>query len=360
MPPLDSGPLPAISDELPAGENLELDPEFSAMERAAQEKKEVQYGNTIEPAVPPDWRETASLAESLLKRTHDLRVLVKLAIARLHLGGMSAFAQVIVMIRQELELNWAHVHPQLDPEDDNDPMQRANALMLLRDPSFVLRTLRDMTLAGNQRIGRVAFRDIAVLNGTMEPDPNRPKLTASDVQGLFRDSDKAQIATVRDAIETTLAELKEIVAVFDREAGPGNAPSFDDETEPGRSLLKLLRDMHREVTKYQVTDEAPPAADEAPAAESGGDAPAESATPRASGRSFASIMAISGLGKREEALHALELAASYYRTHEPSSPLPLLIDRARRLAGMDFMDILRDLAPDGLSQAQLVAGATNE
>ena len=39
-----------------------------------------------------------------------------------------------------------------------------------------------------------------------------------------------------------------------------------------------------------------------------------------------------------------------------SSPLPLLIDRAKRLAPMPFLDILRDLAPDGLAQAQTIAG----
>jgi hypothetical protein len=34
----------------------------------------------------------------------------------------------------------------------------------------------------------------------------------------------------------------------------------------------------------------------------------------------------------------------------------MLVDRARRLAGMDFMAILQELAPDGIGQAQVVAG----
>jgi type VI secretion system protein ImpA len=66
------------------------------------------------------------------------------------------------------------------------------------------------------------------------------------------------------------------------------------------------------------------------------------------------------LNSREDALHALELAAAYFRTNEPSSPLPLLIDRAKRLAPLPFLEILRDLAPDGLAQAQTVAGTTDE
>lgn len=355
MPPLDSGPLAPVSSDLPAGENLELDPEFGAMERAAQGKPEVQYGSTIEAAVPPDWRETATLAQSLLSRTHDLRVLVQLAIARLHTDGLPGFAAVVAMIRHELDTNWAHVHPQLDPEDDNDPMQRCNALMLLRDVARVLRPLRELPLASNARKERVCWRDIAIMNGALEPAPDKAKMTASEVLGIFRDSDKAQIAATREALDLLVVEIPAIVSVFDREAGPGSGPDYNHADFP---LLKILRDMQREVAHYQnAVAEVPEAGEPEPEA----DTPAEgAAAPRAATRSFASITAISGLNKREEALHALELAANYYRTHEPSSPLPLLIERAKRLAGMEFMDILRDLAPDGLSQAQLVAGATNE
>ena len=59
---------------------------------------------------------------------------------------------------------------------------------------------------------------------------------------------------------------------------------------------------------------------------------------------------------RADALLLMDLVRAYYERYEPSSPLPFLIDRARRLADKDFMDILRDLAPDGLSQAQHIAG----
>src|ERR1700760_4920806 len=115
MAPLDVTGLPPISAEAPAGDNLELDPQFLELERAAQGKPEVQYGDTIEPAVPPDWKETASIAEALTQRTHDLRVLVHLATARLHLTGLAGFAEVVRLIRLQLDENWTQVHPQLDP-----------------------------------------------------------------------------------------------------------------------------------------------------------------------------------------------------------------------------------------------------
>jgi type VI secretion system protein ImpA len=63
---------------------------------------------------------------------------------------------------------------------------------------------------------------------------------------------------------------------------------------------------------------------------------------------------------RAEAVRLLDLVCTYYRRNEPSSPLPLLIERAKRLAEKDFIEILRDLAPDGLQQARSVAGVQDE
>jgi len=40
--------------------------------------------------------------------------------------------------------------------------------------------------------------------------------------------------------------------------------------------------------------------------------------------------------------------------------LPFLLDRARRLAEKNFIDILRDMAPEGLGQAQTVVGVVEQ
>ena len=49
----------------------------------------------------------------------------------------------------------------------------------------------------------------------------------------------------------------------------------------------------------------------------------------------------------------------YYERHEPSSPVPLLLKRAKRLVAKDFMEILRDLAPDGVDQAERISGPSD-
>jgi len=54
-------PLPDLADGTPCGPDLELDPAFGELERSAQGKPESQFGDTVQPATPPDWEETARL-----------------------------------------------------------------------------------------------------------------------------------------------------------------------------------------------------------------------------------------------------------------------------------------------------------
>ena len=189
MAAYDATLLPDLSTEAPAGENLELDPMFGELERAAKGRPETGSGETVNPATPPDWQETEAIAVGLLERTRDLRVFAYLAVARLHLAGLPGFAEMLHQIRWELEHRWQHVHPQLDPEDDDSATMRANALLRLQDPASVLRPLRDLPLAGTAARGTVSFRDIAVSRGQLEAEPGRDKASEKFIQGTFRETD---------------------------------------------------------------------------------------------------------------------------------------------------------------------------
>jgi type VI secretion system protein ImpA len=351
---LGSAMLADLTEDAPAGENLELHPDFGALERAAQGRPETQYGDTINAAVPPDWRETEVLALDLLQRTRDLRVLTHLAVARLHLTGLSGFADVLSQIRWQLENRWQHVHPQLDPEDANDPTLRANALLRLRDPGGVLRCIRDLPLADTPR-GTVSWRDIAIARGLAEPEPGRNKLSEAFIRGAFQGTKPARLKALRLAADQVAEEVEAIPRVFEALAGAQTGPSFDD-------LLKLIDNIRKELHAIEAMTEP---AEIAPLTEPESNdmpAPVANATLPPSPIPLRTIDArsMAAVSSREDALHLLEVAATYFRQNEPSSPLPMLIDRARRLGRMEFMDILRDLAPEGLVQAELVAGRAAE
>ncbi|MDP4024927.1 type VI secretion system ImpA family N-terminal domain-containing protein [Methylobacterium sp. NEAU 140] len=49
---------------------------------------------------------------------------------------------------------------------------------------------------------------------------------------------------------------------------------------------------------------------------------------------------------RAEAVALLREIGGFFRTHEPSSPIPLLLDKAAAMADRDFLAILRDVMPE--------------
>jgi type VI secretion system protein ImpA len=343
--------LAEVTAEEPAGPNLEFDASFGALERSAAGKPEQQYGSTLIAAEQPNWQEVANQAAELLDHTRDLRVLVLLAVSRLHLDGLSGFVDALALTRELLETRWEQLHPQLDPEDDNDPTLRANALLRLADPGRVLRPIRDLPLVVSTLGVRVSWRDIAVATGAMEADADSKHPNEMVIRGAFGDSDPARITLLRDMAKRGERESAAITGVFDERSGCGTGPDLTE-------LTKMLREVHRGIDRYALAEGSP-----APADDQAGDAaiaPGQSAPPpRGTVSTTVTAAMLTTVNSRAEAMRLLELVSQYYARNEPSSPLPLLLDRARRLADMNFLDIIRDIAPDGLGQAQIVTGPSD-
>ena len=67
-------------------------------------------------------------------------------------------------------------------------------------------------------------------------------------------------------------------------------------------------------------------------------------------------MASGDIRSREDALRQLDRVIDFLHRTEPGNPAPLLIERAKRLVGVSFMDIMADLAPDAVSTIQNITG----
>ncbi|AOD13666.1 hypothetical protein BER93_01620 [Xanthomonas fragariae] len=51
---------------------------------------------------------------------------------------------------------------------------------------------------------------------------------------------------------------------------------------------------------------------------------------------------------------------AYYARNVPSSPVPMLLRRAQRLVGCDFLALMKELAPGGIDELQRVTGPLEE
>ncbi|MBO9791952.1 MULTISPECIES: type VI secretion system protein TssA [Xanthomonas] len=336
--------LAPLGDDAPAGPDLEYDPEFLRLERESSARAERSLGESVIAAEEPDWDKVQALALELSRRSRDLRVAGKLGAAWLRLRGLPGWADALALIHGLLERHWDSVHPQLDADDDNDPTSRINALVGLSDPMGLLGALRTTAFVQSPRLGRFSLRDLRVANGSIKLPDGQSGPSLAEIEACCQDCVPETLATSAQAIAEALRQARAIDALLSERVGTA-APDL-------RPLLTDLRDLERFVLRHwqarqgvlAVTEDGEQAAGEGHAA-----ATATSATRRND-----------EIAGPEDVKRRLEEICAYYARHEPSSPVPMLLRRAQRLVGCDFLALMKELAPAGIDELQRVTGPLEE
>jgi type VI secretion system protein ImpA len=333
--------LTTLGDDAPSGPNLEYEQVYAALEMAAQPGEERQAGKDIIEAEPPNYADVITKANAVLEQSHDLRAAVYLANAELRVNGLTGLAEVTSYVRGCLEQFWDSCHPQLDAEDDNDPTMRVNAVLGLSDAELV-KGLRLAPLTQSNAFGRVTLRDIDIASGEATANGAEDRvLDSASIAAAFQDTNSDVLQAIFVAARSALDDLKAIDQIFDDNI-PGQGPDLG-------AAQKML---HRAVTRLaQETGGTVVAVVEAPVQEVASSAPTASAAPAAPTGAISSPSDVAA---------ALDKILAYYATFEPSSPLPILLNRAKRLVGADFMTIIMDIAPGGLETVKMVGGLTDD
>ncbi len=347
--------LAARDGDEPSGENLEYDFDFMQLQIAAQPGEERQAGAEILAAEDPDFKDVEAKSLAILERSHDLRAAVILAAAVLHTKGLKGFAEATAYIRGCLEQHWDTCHPQLDADDDNDPTMRINALQGLSDragvmaaPTAVTSGLRRTALTGSRTFGKLNLRDLQMAYGEVPPPEGQDvPYDKGTVAAAFADTGEEAVGETLAAIRSALADVKAIETVFSDKT-PGNGPDLDD-------LKRMLGQLARYVSDHVAGAEA--GADEAEESGGGGGVSTAAAAPR---RSSGGGAMPGSIETAEDARNALDKVIDYFGRYEPSSPVPIILERAKRLVGADFMTIMRDMAPAGLDSVMMIGGITEE
>jgi len=322
--------LAPVSDDAPSGPDLTYDPDFLALEQAAQGKSEQQFGDTVIPAEEPDWRDVRQRAEALTGRTKDVRVAVLLARSLTWAYQMEGVASGLELIRELLDRYWDTVHPELDREDNDDPTMRLNALGPLADPETFLREIRNTSVAASPQHGRVTVRDVLIAANKL-PAGAEPAVSEAQISGILRAVADEDPAPLRAAINSAQA----IAALESLLSDKGVITQAPD--------LRPLNDMLRTVTPLC---EAVLGVGQAAAAEGEAVGPDGEPVQRVPGQIL----------NRDDAVRMLENVCKFIEQSEPSNPAPLLIRRAQRLMSRSFVEIIQELAPESLDQIQKLAG----
>ena len=331
---LDVGTVLAETRELPpCGPNLEHDLSFFELEEAARGKPEQRTGDAVKPAEDPNWPKVIDRAQAILNRSKDLRVAVHLTRALTCTEGIPGLATGLSLIHGLLERYWEGIHPVLEADRGNDATERLNALAPLVDPEVIVKDLRDTYLVNSREQGQIRARDIEVSLGRLAPsraaDPSaiKPIGQLHAQIGAAFSSDRSVPSAVREAYDRAAA----IQALLNERIGESRALDLAPLVQPLGCLLEACD------TALGVKSEA----EKEGQVESG-----DGARPAMTGE----------IRSRDEAVQILELVCSYLERHEPSNPAPLFIRRAQRLIKKNFLEIVRDLMPDSLSQLEKLAG----
>ena len=331
--------LRSLSDDAPSGPDLEYDPDFTALVQASQMGEERVVGSSVIPAAEPDYAAVFKAALDLLGRSRDIRIAVILAHSALKTGGLPGFEVVLAYVRWSLEDYWASVHPGLDTDDDNDPTMRINAVLGLIDRATVLSGLRSAPLTDSRAFGRFALRDLLMAEGEISPGATDIAPSSQTISAAFQDTDPAQLAGIAEAVDRCRDHVKAISAVLDERVGP-LAPDLDP-------LSRVLHDIRSRISVHIAVEVE---ADVSKLPEGNEVEPLQAATGSVQTAPMAEIASPDDVRK------AIDRLLDYYARFEPSSPIPLLLNRARRLVSADFVTILRDMAPQGFENVALIGG----
>jgi type VI secretion system protein ImpA len=281
------------------------------------------------------WQGVLAAATGLLRENKHLRVAVYLCDASMRRMRMAGLARGLELVRKLCETYWDDIHPL--PSTPGGKQARVNILSGLAGNSFL-----------------AAVRNLPFVPGVPEATIKAYEANAgNDEDGSARAFAKAALSAVaKDSLDEALSlavhsleHVQWIVAKVDAAYAP------DDDVDCGEFLSgvdgKLVKQLGiiRRILSH-ATGAPVEAAAEAPGTSA---SPAAAAAAAPGGFSKASIRPM------------LDQIIDYYQQNEPSSPVPLLLLRAKRLMDLGFIDLVNDTAgDDAVRKAQQILGIGKE
>lgn len=339
--------LSEVNPEAPCGEDLSYDNEFLALEGMLRTQSTGGIVAGMEQEVEePNWREIRAKSLELLERSRDMRIATYLTLAELKLNGIAGLRDGLGLLRGLLERFWDHLYPQLDPEDNNDPLERINILQSLspetvsaQDPLKFKQRLAEVPLCHSTQMGRFSLRDIQIARGEIslptEELAGTPDMKVIDA--AFQDTATEELMMGSTAVEEAVEHLIGITTMFSENAYQGQSPDLS-------GFQSVLGNIGKCIQGYLAKRGYGVAVEEI--------APTTGAEP-AKGPTSPS----GEISSPQEALLAIEKVCQYFDKYEPSSPVPLLLRRAQRLVSKNFLEVIKDVCPEVLEQIQMLGGS---
>eukprot|EP01037_Dinobryon_pediforme_P015260 gene15260-15408_t len=307
--------------------------------RAAERSADSDGGDD---ATPPQWRTVRDLASRALQsETKDLEIAAWMTEALIRSDGLAGLAAGAMLIEGLAKNFWDNgVFPLPDEDGISTRVAPITGLNGQGGDGTLVQPLRKVALCrrpSGEMLQFYQYEDAANVAAIADPNRKQSRIDAGslvfdDVENWCRAAGQAHFAAQRTRATDAREAWMAMSDVLDDKAG-GDSPAT------GR-IRDLLADFLSIVGRYAGSDAAPGAE---PAAGMATDLPA------AMGASYAPGVVGTGPARtvnREDMLREITRIADWFRTNEPTSPLPSTLDDAVRRARMSLPDLLAELVED--------------
>lgn len=327
-----------VSEELPAGSSAEYTAEYAELEIATTGSPEQQYGQTVIPAKEPDWQQVLTLATSLSKQTRDLRIALWLTRALTQVHGLAGLKAGLSAVETMLEQYWEHVHPQLTIDGLEDPHLRYGVLCEFGALDGLVSDMRSSS-ALTSNLGTFTVKDLERISEQGSFDFNGITIGRLQIDQMVSDATQTPQATALLLPGAILESISHITSCVMQALGSEYTPDLSSLQRPLQRIRAILEtdsttQQHGEGTQDKSSQTA--------------------------GHALTNFSAVGGtLQSRSDVLKTLNAVCIYLEKNEPTNPALLLIRRAEKVMTMSFIDIIKNMTPDGLTQALFLAGEDN-
>jgi type VI secretion system protein ImpA len=321
-----------LSSDAPCGENLEDSQLLASFDQYRL------FGQSVPLNPAPVWRDIESKSRTALEQSKDFRLLAHFGAAVLRTDGLPAFLDTLSVAAHWLNEYWPQVYPLVD----DDAILRKNAINSFADRMAIVDGVRRLPILRHPVLGTFTLRDFEIATGQLAQPDGEEVPDEAAMRALLAASAAEELTALQSSVLAALEALKAIEGKMLEEGGPEASPTFDPLASQLVQLQRVLKD-------GLATH---PGATTAAAAAGNGASPTASTA--------ANSGSLGAINSRQDAIRALDAVANYFRSNEPSSPIPLFIERAKRLVAKDFLEVLADIAPDAVSQARSAGGLRDE
>ncbi|MGI8787337.1 MAG: type VI secretion system protein TssA [Pyrinomonadaceae bacterium] len=339
-----------ISEENPAGENLQYSGLYDEIREARRASDGLPQGQWQEELKVADYRQVILLAVPALEtQTKDLQIAVWLSESLVQEHGFAGLRDSLKLLAGLQEVFWETVFPEID---EGDVEGRANAIEWLdTQTAFAIKRAVITSGAGYSFLD---FEDskkfdipenLDTLDSTDQQKYREMQAQAEKENRVTADLwRKAKAATRRAFCEQLSFVLEECWTEY-KELNRVIEEKFNRNQMPGTSnLKKSLEDIQTQVKKLleEKRAEEPDAADETAEIESGENGTGEAAV----GGTKAVATAAGAIQSRKDAIKRLADLAEFFRKTEPHSPVSYLVQRAVKWGEMPLETWLQDVIKD--------------